>query len=66
MTDKKYLLEPFQSKSLKMDQELEMAQVYMEAKNYESAFNILHPLGNRKFWDYNFNLGMISNLYITY
>lgn len=49
MTDKKYLLEPFQSKSLKMDQELEMAQVYMEAKNYESAFNILHPLGNRKF-----------------
>jgi len=27
-----------------MEQELEMAQAYMEAKNYESAFNILHPL----------------------
>ena len=28
-----------------MEQELEMAQAYMEAKNYESAFNILHPMG---------------------
>lgn len=31
-----------------MEQELEMAQVYMEAKNYESAFNILHPMGKTK------------------
>lgn len=30
-----------------MEQELEQAQVFMEAKNYESAFNILHPIGNR-------------------
>jgi hypothetical protein len=27
-----------------MEQELEMAQAYIEAKNYEAAFNILHPL----------------------
>ena len=29
-----------------MEQELETAQAYIAAKNYESAFNILHPLGN--------------------
>ena len=31
-----------------MEQELETAQAYIAAKNYESAFNILHPLGNIK------------------
>ncbi len=29
-----------------MEQELEVAQAYVAAKNYESAFNILHSLGN--------------------
>jgi hypothetical protein len=28
-----------------MEQELEQAEIFMEAKNYESAFNILHPIG---------------------
>lgn len=28
-----------------MEQELEVAQAYIAAKNYESAFNILHSLG---------------------
>lgn len=27
-----------------MEQELEVAQAYVAAKNYESAFNILHSL----------------------
>ena len=31
-----------------MDQELETAQAYMESKNYDSAFNILHKIGNCK------------------
>jgi len=31
-----------------MEQELEMAQAYMEAKNYESAFNILHPMVSKE------------------
>ena len=30
-----------------MEQELETAQAYVAAKNYESAFNILHSLGIR-------------------
>ena len=29
-----------------MEQELEVAQAYIAAKNYEAAFNILHTLGN--------------------
>jgi len=29
-----------------MEQELETAQAHLAAKNYESAFNILHSLGN--------------------
>jgi hypothetical protein len=28
-----------------MEQELEVAQAYVDAKNYEAAFNILHTLG---------------------
>ena len=28
-----------------MDQDLETAQAYISAKNYEAAFNILHTLG---------------------
>ncbi len=30
-----------------MDQELETAQAYIQAKNYEAAFNILHPLSKK-------------------
>ena len=29
-----------------MDQELESAQAYIESKNYDSAFTILHKIGN--------------------
>ena len=29
-----------------MDQDLEAAQAYIEAKNYDSAFTILHTIGN--------------------
>ncbi len=29
-----------------MDQDLETAQAYVNAKNYEAAFNILHTLGS--------------------
>ena len=28
-----------------MEQDLEVAQAYVAAKNYEAAFNILHTLG---------------------
>ena len=48
-----------------MEQELEMAQVYMESKNYESSFNILHPLG--KFWRIKFLISMgclLANIYL--
>ena len=31
-----------------MDQDLETAQAYVDAKNYEAAFNILHTLGKEK------------------
>jgi hypothetical protein len=29
-----------------MEQDLEVAQAYVAAKNFEAAFNILHTLGN--------------------
>jgi hypothetical protein len=28
-----------------MEQDLETAQAYIEAKNYDAAFNILHSIG---------------------
>jgi hypothetical protein len=44
-----------------MDQQLEQAQAYVDAKNYEAAFNILKSIG--KLFD-NFNLKFHS-VYLT-
>jgi hypothetical protein len=29
-----------------MEKDLELAQAHVAAKNYEAAFNLLHPLGD--------------------
>lgn len=34
----------------RMDQDLENAQAYVAAKNYEAAFNILHTIGIRTYF----------------
>ena len=46
-----------------MEQELETAQAYVAAKNYESAFNILHSLG---IWNKIFDINFLSHLFYIF